>query len=240
MIDFRLALMCGIDIPIVECGLIIHQPRISEIALIGEESFFVGAQCVCFNKRMLNQDEFLLEDTNNFQIFMTIMQQDQNKKSDALLLLNLLFPTYKISFTPRSIMFTGEDKTIVMVDEKNFEFLQDIIQQILCLTSSSNTNSFNPADDKAAEIAKKLMRGRQRVAAEKGETNSSLFSRYLSILTIGSHTMSLQDLMNLTVFQLYDLMVRYNLYMNWDIDVRTRLAGGKPDDKPDDWMKNIH
>jgi len=30
------------------------------------------------------------------------------------------------------------------------------------------------------------------------------------------------------------------LYTNWDIDIRSRLAGAKPDSQPDNWMKNIH
>lgn len=73
------------------------------------------------------------------------------------------------------------------------------------------------------------MRGRQRVAEQKGEANSSIFSQYLSILTVGLNSMSLQDAMDLTIFQLYDLIERYTLYMNWDMDIRSRLAGAKPD-----------
>ena len=84
------------------------------------------------------------------------------------------------------------------------------------------------------------MRGRQRVAAQKGESQGSVFSQYISTLTIGLSSMSLEDCMNLTVYQLYDLIERYQLYINWDIDLRSRLAGGSPDDKPDNWMKNIH
>mgnify|MGYP003405265064 FL=1 len=42
------------------------------------------------------------------------------------------------------------------------------------------------------------------------------------------------------MFQFYDLIERYGLYMNWDIDIRVRLAGGKPDSHPDDWMKDLH
>ena len=79
-----------------------------------------------------------------------------------------------------------------------------------------------------------------RVNAQNGGENSSIFSRYLSLLTIGLGSMSLQDLSNCTMFQLYDLFERYMLFINWDIDVRTRLAGGKPDSQPDNWMKNIH
>mgnify|MGYP003303547732 CR=1 FL=1 len=73
------------------------------------------------------------------------------------------------------------------------------------------------------------MRGRQRVAAEKGETNLSIFSQYLSIVTVGLNSMPLSEAMNLTMYQLYDLVERYMLYVNWDMDVRCRLAGGKPD-----------
>jgi hypothetical protein len=83
------------------------------------------------------------------------------------------------------------------------------------------------------------MRGRQRVAAQKGGSNSSVFSKYLSILSVGL-PMSMAELTNLTMFQIYDLMERYSLYTNWDIDIRTRLAGGKPDSQPDNWMKDIH
>ena len=99
--------------------------------------------------------------------------------------------------------------------------------------------AFNPQGDKAREIAEKLMKGRARIAEEKGQTNASVFSQYLSILSIGLQ-MPLQNLMDLTMFQLYDLVERYNLYINWDIDLRSRLAGGKPDRHPDNWMKNIH
>ena len=100
--------------------------------------------------------------------------------------------------------------------------------------------TFNPVDAKAKEIAEKLMRGRQRVAAQKGGSTQSAFSRYLSILTIGLSSMSLHELVNLTMYQMYDLLERYMLYMNWDINIRTRLAGGKPDSQPEDWMKDIH
>ena len=51
--------------------------------------------------------------------------------------------------------------------------------------------------------------------------------------------MSLDDCINLTMYQLYDLVERYMLYVNWDLDIKSRLAGAKGDSKPDNWMKNI-
>ena len=240
--DTRLALMCGIDYPVPECQLVIHQPKISEIAYIGEADFFTGIQCLCLNKSMFVKDESLLANTNNFQILMTIMSEKEtaDKKFAVQQVCTLLFPKYKVLMTPRTVLLNGEGSSI-QIDEQNFEYLQEAITNICCLkTGPMDQHSFNPANQKAREIAEKLMRGRQRVAAEKGTNNTSIFSQYLSMLTVGLGSMSLQDTMNLTMFQLYDLVERYMLYINWDMDVRCRLAGGKPEGQPDNWMKNIH
>ena len=240
--DIRLALMCGIDLPIPECQLVIHQPKVKEIALLGEKDFFVGVQTLCIDKKLIIQDKGLLETTNNFQIFMTIMSEKQtaDKKLAVQQLFQLIFPNYKLSFTPRTLILNDNEKMSI-IDESNFEYLQEMVSNMFCLRSGPGAqDSFNPADEAARKIAEKLMRGRKRVAEQKGEADVSILSQYLSILTIGIPSMSLQNLMDLTIYQLYDLIERYNLYINWDIDIKSRLAGAKPENKPDNWMKNIH
>lgn len=241
--DTRLALMTGCDYPIPECQLTLHQPTIKEIGLIGENDFFTGSQCLSIYKSMfVTEDKSALDDINNFQIFMTVMRDKESmeKKHSVLQVLTLFFPKYdKVLFTPQSLLFQSKEENVV-IDENNFDFLQAAIREVTCSKSGPmDQQAFNPANDKAREIAEKLMRGRQRVAAQNGSANTSIFSLYLSILSVGLQ-MPVTELVNCTMFQLYDLMERYSLYMNWDLDVRTRLAGGKPDSQPDNWMKNIH
>lgn len=241
MIDTRLALMCGSAIPLPECQLTLHQPTIQEISLIGEKDFFLGAQCLCINKSMY-EGKGDLTNTTNFQIFMTIINHigEEEKKFAVQQVLTLLFPDYRVIITPRSIIFSKNQESS-MVDDSNFELLQLVLKDIFCQNGSQmDQQSFNPANAKAREIAEKLMRGRERVAAQKGDQNASILSQYISMLTVGLQSMSLQDLMKLTMFQLYDLVERYQLYIAWDLDIKTRLAGGKPDSQPDNWMKNIH
>ena len=240
--DIRLALMAGTDIPIPELEMAIHQPSLKEISYIGEADFFNGVQCLCLYKSMFIQDKEGLEDITNFQIFMTVMTSREtiDKKIATTQVLQLLCPGYNILFTPMSIVLQKNDKTI-MIDESNFDALQEILRSVFCAKDGPmDQQAFNPANEKAKEIADKLMRGRQRVAAQKGGSNTSVFMKYISILTVGLSSMSLNDLTNLTMFQLYDLIERYTLYLNWDIDVRARLAGAKPDSQPDNWMKDIH
>ena len=240
--DLRLGLMCGIDLPIPDLQTTIHQPKIKEIAFVGEKDFFLGVQCLCIDKNVIaNQGESLLVNTNNFQIFMTMMKEKEmvEKKDSVINVLSLVFPKYRTLFTPRSIILQGD--TQIMIDDSNFEILQEYLKEIFCFKSSMSQDlGFNPANETAKKIADKLMRGRQRVAELNGSADASIFSQYLSMLTVGLDSMSLQDLMDLTMFQLFDLVERYQLYINWDIDIRSRLAGAKPDDRPENWMKNIH
>lgn len=241
MNDIRLALLTGIDIPIPECKLILHQPRIKEISYIGENDFFVGIQTLCLNKSMFIQDKAVLDEVNNFQIFMTVIgeQSAADKKIAAKKVLQITFPDYTIMFSPRSIIFQKDGESFP-VDESNFEFLQQTMRLVFCSKDGPmDQQAFNPANAKAKEIADKLMRGRQRVAEIKGSANASVFSQYLSIISIALH-LSLLEVQQYTMYQIYDTIERYSLYINWDLDVRVRLAGGKPDSHPEDWMKNIH
>ena len=58
--DIRLALVTGVDIPIPSCQLVVHQPSIKEISMIGETDFFVGVQCLNIDKNLLNQDKSII------------------------------------------------------------------------------------------------------------------------------------------------------------------------------------
>lgn len=240
--DNRLALMTGTDIPIPECQLIIKQPRIKDISFLGETDFFIGVQTLSINKSMVVvEDKSVLDQINNFQVFMTVINekemQDKRKKVEAVF---QLFGLGKPSYTPQSLILTDNNNETHLIDANNFDYLQEAIKLVTCAQNGPmDQQAFNPSDDAARKIAEKLMRGRQRVAAQKGSSTSSAFSRYLSVLTVGLH-IPLQQLAECTMFQLYDLMERYVLHINWDLDIRTRLAGGKPDSHPDDWMKNIH
>ena len=244
MFDYQLGLMTGIDLPIPELETVIHQPTIKEISYIGEQDFFIGIQLLSINKELYVQDEKLLNNVTNFDIFMAIMNEKQvaEKKMAVEQVFTLLFPQSKIIFTPRSMVLNQNEKDII-INEENFEALQRIVKMQFCLKGSGQ-EQFNPSGEKAREIAKKLMKARQRVAeqAMSGENGSShsMFTQYLSIITVGFSSTSLREACNLTMYQLYDLIERYTLYLNWKLDLKTRLAGGKPDHPAENWMKNIH
>lgn len=251
MLDHSLALMTGVDIPMPEIQTVVHQPTIKDISYIGEKEYFLALQLFCFNRdtilASIKQGKDVLQSMNDFQIFMTLMNESsaEDRKTQILNLLTIFFPSYTATFIPSGIYCNdASTKHNFVIDENTFEALRKILSDVGGLNSitGGENSGFNPKGEKAAEIAAKLMRGRQRAARAKGEGQSTggVLSRYVSILVVGLESMSLDNCLNLTVYQLYDLMERYGLYTAWDIDIRSRLAGGKPDSKPDDWMKSIH
>ncbi len=234
--DISLALMTGVDIPIPECQLILHQPTLKEISMLGEKDFFTGAHSLCIDKlSQANADQ--LQNISNFGLLMLLFEQDKSKKELVKQVLTLLCPNYKVLITPRSICLNGAEVNSI-IDEDNFEIFQNILRQIFCLRLVGK-DGFKPVNKKAEEIAKKLLRARERVAAQKQDSTNTLAS-YISVITVGVASMSLQDTISLTLYQLYDLLERYGLYISWDIDIRARLAGADPKEKPDSWMKSIH
>ena len=240
----QLALMTGVDIPIGELQITLHQPSIKEISLIGETEFFSGLSCLCIDKNTLsNQDKSLLGTSTNFQIFMAVMSSPQEieKKQQTLQVLMLLFPEYKVFFTPLSLVISKDSETHT-IDDSNFSILQKILKSVFCLNGGRDgLPEYNPKGKRAQEIAEKLMRGRQRTAEEKAKNGGgSMLAQYLSVITVGIQSMSLDRAMMLTVYQIYDLIERYSRYTNWDIDIKSRLAGAKMDSDPPNWMENIH
>ena len=244
--DLALALMAGVDIPIAELQLTLHQPTIKEIAYMGETDFFSALHYLCLDKQSLIQDETLLEDLSNFQVLMKVIEQSESadKKIAITTLLSILFPSHRPTMTPHSIILlpAQEGGSRILIDNTNFEIIQNVLKQVLCVSSIFQGDNivYNPGNAEAKRIAEKLMRGRRKAAELKGKNKESVLSRYLSILTVGLNTMTLQDCLNLTIYQLFDLIERYNLYLDWNIDLRVRLAGGSPKTDAENWMKNIH
>ncbi len=245
----KLTLISGIDIPIPELKVNIHQPTIREIAYIGEKSFYQAAQTIAIQKsdfmgRLENiseEDKTVISQMSNFEVFLKLIEMNGFTKINVQSLLSLLFPTFSCDIEERFIMLVDPvNKQTVMIDSNNFEILQDIIATILCLHSGNSKEDFNPMGDRAREIAEKIKRGREKAAKEKGESaqQSSFLSKYISGLGIGTQALNIHIILELTLYQLLNQIERYGLYTQYDMSVKAKMAGAK-DVEDVDWLKDI-
>lgn len=244
-----LTLISGIDVPIPEIGVNIHQPTIREIAYIGEKSFYEAAQIMIIQKEnfinglenIAQEDKIALSQMSNFEIFLKLVEANPLSSTKVQMLLSLLFPDFNSSIEERFIYLVNpKEQKSILINDSTFEILQEVITAILCLQSSNTKEEFNPQGDRAREIAEKIKRGRERAARLKGEKKqqSSFLSKYISGLGIGTNTLNIHNVLDLTLYQLLNQLERYGLYTQYNISIQAKMAGAK-DVEDVDWLKDI-
>lgn len=244
-----LLLLSGNDIPFPGAQVTLHPPTIKEIAYIGEEAFFTGCGFLDFSKKILdNAGKDNLPDYNDFDIFIVIMnRQDPSTKQiveNALLVLDLIFPLYSIEVRIDAIILKQGQQEF-QINKNNFTEFKEILRQVFNLSEKKDVDSeYNPQGDMAKRIAEKFKKRRETLAKLSGQQkadndkNFSILSRYISILAIGLQK-SINDLMQYTVYQLYDEFQRFQLKMQWDAYIQARMAGAKDLEEVDNWMIDL-
>ena len=243
-----LLLLSGNDIPFPEARVTIHQPTLKEIAYLGEETFFVGCGFLDFSKNLLSEtDKINLANYNDFDIFMSIViNQNKDVKRSveaAFLVLGLIFPLYEISVRDNLIILK-QDKEEYIINSNNFAKFKEIISTMFNLKlGQENLEDYNPSGDMAKRIAEKFKKRHEQLNKIAKEAfgdgkRIAILSRYASILAVGLQK-DFNDLMQYTVYQLYDEFQRFQLKVQWDAYIQARMAGAKDLEEVDNWMIDL-
>lgn len=146
----RLLLQTGGDIPFPDARITVHNPKLKEIALIGEDSFHPGCQFLNFSKESIEiKDNFNLEEKTDFDIFMSIICDKERAKfkNDAKMVMSLLFPDCMISYNEtKGIELTKPDGFKTNINRYNYDTFKEIINSLFCLQELEGKNSYKPAD----------------------------------------------------------------------------------------------
>ena len=238
-----LMLFSGIDIPFPQAQIAIHQPTIKEISLIGEESFYSGCGALNFSKNSLSsEDRIALKDFTDFEILMSMINNKsfntQQTRIDILMILTLLFPGYQIKISQQEISLIKEDESH-LINSGNFEEFKKILTAMFCLKGKGSETEYNPSGDKAREIIEKLNKRKQKIAEQNGDQKVSVLNRFASILAIGQKQ-DLNEILDYTVYQLFDQFDRFTLKEQFDIHLKAQLAGARDLGEIEDWKKDLH
>lgn len=240
--------LSGSDILIKDCNIFINQPTIKTILQYGENNFFAAVNVFAQTDKMLQtilEEDPSAKILSEFNLFLLIYQEEANVQNQINDFFNLVFPQYEIRITNNSIDFIQEqDKKQTIRGQVNpFTYpalKQTIVELFLPYTISQE--EYNTKSKRANEIAEKLKKGRQKVAAQKNEDDTSLFGTYISILSIGMN-IDMRILFNYTPFQLYDSFMRYNNKVAQDryFAITTiPFADTSNIEAPDEWTANLY
>ena len=77
------------------------------------------------------------------------------------------------------------------------------------------------------------------MARQKGEQKISVLNRYVSILAVAERK-DMNQLLNYTVYQIFDEYKRYELKESFDYYMKARLAGARDLKDVDNWKKDLY
>lgn len=234
----RGSLITGSDIYVNQVG-IIHQPILKEIL---DEPCFIRI----LNIMTADLDE-LIDGATTASLFDIIIfllikeaEEDFSKQYDLAKFFRMIFPEFtvdKLTEDGLKLFSETQDKTIT-IGNKNFDIFREALVNIFHLQKGGKGSDFNPADEKAREIAEKLKTARNKIAIQKKETPPDM-SDYVTILAVGLQ-MDMRNLLELTMYQFLVLLERYNLYVTFKLDMDLKLAGGSGLDAVEYWGKHIN
>lgn len=245
-IDY-LTLVSGVDVPLPEYRLTVRQPKIREIAMIGEKEFYRQCGFLLIDKEKVintlsqNNDresvEALYGSYSEYELLTILIQADPKMLISITQIFDLLFPDYEINMEELGLMFAGKAGVSIVYAE-DYENLRDIIKEILCLNSSVSSDDYNPADEQAKAIAEKLRKRRERLKEIKDEGEKYILGNYLSSLAIGTNSYSMEEALDLTIYQLFDQIKRYGKWNESEVNLKAILAGAK-DVEQINWFETI-
>ena len=159
--------------------------------------------------------------------------------NSAKIVLTLLFPQYQLTIMPNLWLFNRVDqqgkKEQVIINNDNYEQFRSIIKKMFCLDVTSQ-QSYNPANKKAAQIAKKLEQRKKRLSQKKDSNKQiNILYHYVSVLTLGNHH-TIPQLMEYTVYQLFNEFQRFEKKFAYDTWFSAKLAGAENLEDVDNWL----
>lgn len=246
-----LTMISGQDINVPELKLVIRQPKIREISMIGEKEFYKMCSFLLINKDLLieqlsnyvprEQLEEEYKDINDYEALVIFINASPEIKLSMTQVLVLLFPDYEITIDEMGLIFASEVKPFTVVRSDNYEELRSYIRQVLCLNGNGDgEDEFNPGNEQAKAIADKIRKRRERLAKLKNaeEKEKSILSNYVSALSIGTNSYTLSEVVELTLYQLFDQVKRFGLWQSSDIALKAQLAGASGIEHVD-WMGEL-
>ncbi|NLV87715.1 MAG: hypothetical protein GX025_10955 [Clostridiales bacterium] len=218
-----------------ELGLTLRQPKIKEIAMLGEADYFLALSVFNMTKESL---KIVDPNVTNWMVFLEALNQQIEGVNVRLLLSNFLqlFLVEKLNIGPRSLIIQNESG-IVNIENEQFDIFQKLVLQVggVSLLNTSE-EEFKPGNKRAAEIAEKMRKARARKAAMQPRPKSKGFlSRYVRAVAVATSN-SIKDACDMTLLQLNEIVQSYLAWEAYDLEIRSRLAGAPDGGKIEHWM----
>jgi hypothetical protein len=243
MIIDDLQLISGTSIQIESIGLKIKQPKIRDIAQIGEAVFYNYLSYFRITKENIlngisDRDQVdALSQLTEYEILHLLISSDPEIEVGMCTILNLIIEDIEFAkFNKMFLIIKLKSGQQHIINNESFLIIKDIIYQIFDIKIQEA--AFNPANKQASDIAKKLEERKRKLAELQGKKDESMLADLISILAVGLGCVNIDEILDLTLYQILILIKRFGMYSQYNVQIQAMLQGAE-DIELVDWMKKI-
>jgi hypothetical protein len=240
-IDLKLQLLSGNKINVDENVGHIEPLTMREIINYGYSEYLMRLHFISLNLSNLVGDVKEAEEAgiNMFDIILHHGDGDINSEFENSLSF-FLKESVQINKDAK-IVIIGDKKNRRYIDRDNFEKVREVIKWQNCLNKFGENDEESTESDSVRRIKEKMNKGRELVEqAKKGEGEENGIDIFDIISSVSSKSNSLNkiNVFDLTLYQLYDEFKRLELIEQYDIGIKSMLAGAK-DVKLKHWSTKV-
>lgn len=202
----------------------VHHVTLDEILEVTEGKYQEYLNLITFNKNRMNNPEF--NDYSDYTILIQMCLHDEGIKKSVLNAIEF-FLRETVFLHENGFFYLGDESGCRVIDEDVFAQIQLIVKK-QNLLSEEEAKPPNPANDKAAELIRKLEEQKRKLAQQNKNEQLSL-SDIVSIVANYSNDISILEVWKLTVYQLYVSYIR--IIMMDDYKVKSNMLPHVSDHK---------
>ncbi|MED1863230.1 hypothetical protein P4V41_07160 [Fictibacillus nanhaiensis] len=219
--DIQLKLLAGLPISIDGLGQLRQLP-LKEIVNMDESVYNQHLSVLLFDKT--NIEQLQDQDASNYEMLIAVSYQDINFREMFIKGLELFFNEKANFFFNENYAFfyLGEIDEERVLSAERLETMQKLLKKINNLQEKKEEEAYNPGNEMARKFIEKL----KKIKAEAPKKKESInLHSLVSGLAWKSHSININSIWDLTIYQIYDGFSRTQSIENYDNVMRGIYAG---------------
>lgn len=212
---------------------------VDEIVEIGEKKYYQYLNNLCFDIDDLKlspeeQQNFIDNNINTFEVIVSGCIHDIKHLQMILKALKFFFKDDVCFLKNYGIFFFGDFEERRYITSENYEEIKNIIK-IQNGISNSDVLDENPTDEKTRRLLEKRRIARKKLERAKakdneGESEPLTFGDLISVMCSNANGVNHENVWNMNIYMFQNQFQRMKLINDFDISIRSILAGGNPDE----------
>lgn len=244
--------LSGCDVPVPGgCNVLLHQPKVRDVALFGEDKFFSACQMLSDIPKFvegIKQGNSELAERNDFQIFVEVLTVKETGLFGVVEpFFSLCCPDFTVTPKKKTLDFIDNEGNVVgRLNQMNYTSFSRTLRELYLPKGEDEDPEYNydKNNKAAAALAEKIKKNRERLKKAKSSENSvgSVLAFYSSCLSLGVG-IDVNVFYDYTLFQLYDAFSRYMAKVESDQFRQIQLmpfSDTSDMEAPETWMRNLY